>query len=71
MEQQQGECVVATEAVFKRRHVHKFGGSSLAELVLFMKNLESLARQVDCKLTVALSYSPAELPEELKPYARV
>ncbi|NLB50243.1 MAG: hypothetical protein GX809_01490 [Clostridiaceae bacterium] len=46
------------------------GKSTPAELISFMKNLEILARQVDCKVTVALSYDPSELPDEVKPYAR-
>jgi len=36
-----------------------------------MKNLEILARQADCKITVALSYDPADLPDEIRPYARL
>lgn len=51
--------------------LYQVGGSStVAELALFMKNLENLARQVDCRITAALSYNPAELPEELRHYAR-
>ena len=46
------------------------GESGPAELAVFMKNLEILARQADCKITVALSYDPTELPEEIRPYAR-
>ena len=46
------------------------GAGSPAELTAFMKNLETLARQVDCKITVALSYEVDQLPEEVKPYAR-
>ena len=46
------------------------GESSPAALSAFMKNLESLARQADCKFTVALSYDPADLPDQIRPYAR-
>ena len=46
------------------------GAGSPSELTAFMKNLETLARQVDCKITVALSYEADQLPEEVKPYAR-
>ncbi|HPX93185.1 MAG TPA: hypothetical protein PK646_05360 [Bacillota bacterium] len=46
------------------------GQSTPAELSAFMKKLEILARQADCKITAALSYDPADLPEEIRPFAR-
>jgi hypothetical protein len=46
------------------------GAGTASELTAFIKNLETLARQVDCKITVALSYDPDQIPQEIKPYAR-
>ena len=46
------------------------GAGTASELIAFIKNLETLARQVDCKITVALSYDPDQIPQEIKPYAR-
>ncbi|MDY7799090.1 aspartate kinase, partial [Aeromonas caviae] len=55
MEQQQGECVVATEAVFKRRHVHKFGGSSLADPVCYRRVASIVEQQVGGNELVVVS----------------
>ena len=38
--------MVAAEAVFKRRHVHKFGGSSLADPVCYRRVASILEQQV-------------------------
>lgn len=37
---------MATEAVFKRRHVHKFGGSSLADPVCYRRVASIVEQQV-------------------------
>ncbi|WP_421187206.1 bifunctional aspartate kinase/homoserine dehydrogenase II [Aeromonas enteropelogenes] len=44
-QQQQGEIAVATEAGLKRRHVHKFGGSSLADPVCYRRVASILEQQ--------------------------
>jgi hypothetical protein len=46
------------------------GEGSPATLSAFIKDLEALAKQVDSKFTVALSYEPDQLPDDVKPYAR-
>jgi hypothetical protein len=46
------------------------GDKEGTQLSSFMKNLENLAKQVDCKITVALSFKLHELPEDVKAYAR-
>lgn len=47
MEQkQQGEIAVATDAGLKRRHVHKFGGSSLADPVCYRRVASIVEQQV-------------------------
>ncbi|MGL5461863.1 MAG: bifunctional aspartate kinase/homoserine dehydrogenase II, partial [Aeromonas veronii] len=45
-QQQQGEIAVATEAGLKRRHVHKFGGSSLADPVCYRRVASIVEQQV-------------------------
>lgn len=46
------------------------GAGDDASLTAFIKDLESLARQVDCKITLALSYDPDRVPAEIRPYIR-
>lgn len=46
-QQQQGEIAVATEAGLKRRHVHKFGGSSLADPVCYRRVASILEQQAE------------------------
>ncbi|WP_429179360.1 bifunctional aspartate kinase/homoserine dehydrogenase II [Aeromonas salmonicida] len=46
MEQQQGDIVVATQAGLKRRQVHKFGGSSLADPVCYRRVAAIVEQQV-------------------------
>ncbi|HHQ4543854.1 TPA: bifunctional aspartate kinase/homoserine dehydrogenase II, partial [Aeromonas veronii] len=45
-QQQQGEIAVAAEAGLKRRHVHKFGGSSLADPVCYRRVASIVEQQV-------------------------
>lgn len=44
-QQQQGEIAVAAEAGLKRRHVHKFGGSSLADPVCYRRVASIIEQQ--------------------------
>ena len=47
--------MVATEAVFKRRHVHKFGGSSLADPVCYRRVASIVEQQVGGNELVVVS----------------
>ena len=47
--------MVATEAVFKRRHVHKFGGSSLADPVCYRRVASIVEQQVGVNELVVVS----------------
>ncbi|PJG59038.1 bifunctional aspartate kinase/homoserine dehydrogenase II [Aeromonas cavernicola] len=55
MEQQQGERVVATVTAGKRRHVHKFGGSSLADPVCYRRVAAIVEQQVNGDELVVVS----------------
>jgi len=46
-QQQQGESAVAAEKALKRRHVHKFGGSSLADPVCYRRVASILEQQAE------------------------
>ena len=46
---------MATEAVFKRRHVHKFGGSSLADPVCYRRVASIVEQQVGGNEVVGVS----------------
>ena len=46
-QQQQGESAVAAERALKRRHVHKFGGSSLADPVCYRRVASILEQQAE------------------------
>ena len=73
MEQQQGDIAVATQAGLKRRQVHKFGGSSLADPVCYRRVAAIVEQQVGGDELVVVSAAgkttiqPACVPRGSRP----